>query len=166
MLMQIMTLNCNGIRAAAKKGFFGWLADKSVDVLCLQETKAQEWQLQSGPFYPDGYHCQYYDAEKKGYAGTAILSRVEPDNVVRGFGWQPADQEGRYLQADFGDLSVISLYLPSGASGEARQKIKFACLEVLWERLAQLVADGRRYVICGDWNMCHKEIDLKNWRAN
>lgn len=161
-----MTFNCNGIRAAEKKGFFEWFASEAVDVLCLQETKAQEWQLEGGPFYPAGYHCYYFDAVRRGYAGTAILSRTAPDQVVRGFGWDPADQEGRYLQADFGDLSVISLYLPSGASGEARQNVKFACLDVLWERLEQLVADGRRYIIAGDWNMCHKEIDLRNWRAN
>lgn len=164
--MQVMTFNCNGIRAAAQKGFFAWLATQSIDVVCLQETKAQEWQLQTGPFYPDGYYCNYFDAIRKGYAGTAILSRREPDSVVRGFGWSPADQEGRYLQADFGDLSVISLYLPSGSSGEARQNVKFACLDILWERLQAMAEDGRRYIICGDWNMCHTEADLKNWRAN
>lgn len=164
--MRIMTLNCNGVRAAERRGLFDWLQEREVDIVCLQETKAQEWQLAGGPCMPSEYHCYYFDAQRKGYAGTAILSRQRPDRVIKGMGWPPADSEGRFLQADFGDLSVISLYLPSGASGEARQQIKFECLDVLWGRLVRMAADGRRYVICGDWNMCHQQIDLKNWKGN
>src|SRR5690606_16965694 len=104
MTIGITTFNCNGIRASARKGFFDWFHESGTDVLCLQETKAQESQLQDGVFHPEGYYCYYCDAEKKGYSGTAIFSRRKPDKVIRGFGWPVADQEGRYIQADFDDL--------------------------------------------------------------
>ncbi len=165
--MQITTFNCNGIRAAERKGFFNWLAQKQPDVLCLQETKAQEHQLTANEaFFPDGYYCEFFDAEKKGYAGTAIMSRRKPDRVIRGLGWPVADSEGRYIQADFGNLSVISLYMPSGSSGEHRQAIKFEFLDQFEQVLQKFRDDGREYIICADWNICHKEIDLKNWKAN
>lgn len=164
--MRITTLNCNGIRSAARKGFFEWLSEQAPDIVCLQETKSQEHQLVDGRFLPDGYHCYFFDAVRKGYSGTAIFSRTRPDKVVRGFGWLPADLEGRYIQADFGNMSVISLYMPSGASGEQRQLFKFEFLEQFLICLRRFASDGRHYVICGDWNMCHKEMDLKNWRAN
>jgi exodeoxyribonuclease-3 len=164
--MRITSLNCNGVRSAARKGFFDWVAQQSPDVLCLQETKAQVSQLTEKVFFPDSYHCNYFDAEKKGYSGTAIFSKRIPDRVIRGFDWEPADREGRYIQADFDQLSVISLYMPSGASGSERQQIKFGFLDKFHQHLQQLKADGRSYIICGDWNMCHKPIDLKNWKAN
>ncbi|TFH73317.1 exodeoxyribonuclease III [Gammaproteobacteria bacterium LSUCC0112] len=164
--MQITTFNCNGIRSAARKGFFNWLAQQSPDVLCLQETKAQESQLSDEIFSPRSYERFYFDAEKKGYSGTAIYTKTMPDNVIKGFGWHIADREGRYLQADFGKLSVISLYMPSGSSGDARQQIKFQFLDFFFHHLQKLRMDGRSYIICGDWNMCHKPIDLKNWKAN
>lgn len=164
--MRITTFNCNGIRSAAKKGFFDWLHTEAPDIVCLQETKAQEHQLLQGPFYPDGYHCHFFDAVKPGYSGTAILSRHKIDRVVRGFGWDQADAEGRYLQVDIGNLSVVSLYMPSGSSGEVRQRFKFEFLDRFLLHLREFADSGRDYVICGDWNMCHKEIDLKNWRAN
>lgn len=163
---KITSFNCNGVRSAARKGFFTWLKKQQPDIVCLQETRAQEHQLQEGPFFPAGYHCHYFDAQKKGYSGVAIYSRQPPDRIKKGFGWAIADQEGRYIQADFGNLSVISLYMPSGSSGDARQAIKFRFLDVFMVHLQRLRADGRDYVICADWNMCHKEIDLKNWRAN
>ncbi len=165
--MQVMTFNCNGIRAAARKGFFDWLAERRPEVLCLQETKAQVDQLKGYPeFFPQGYHCYYFDAERKGYAGTAIFSQREPDRVVRGIGWEPADREGRYIQADFGDLSVVSLYMPSGTSGDERQAVKMALLDEFLPHLRAMREDEREYIICADWNICHKEIDLKNWKAN
>jgi exodeoxyribonuclease III len=164
--MRITTFNCNGIRSAARKGFFSWLACEQPDVLCLQETRAQEQLLQDGPYCPDGYHCYFFDAEKKGYSGTAIYSRQKPDRVVLGLGWDLADREARYMRADFGRLSVISLYLPSGSSGDARQAVKFQFLDTLWPLLEEFREDGREYVLCADWNMCHQEIDLKNWKAN
>jgi len=164
--MRITTFNCNGIRSAARKGFFEWLDKVSPDIVCLQETKAHENQLTEGPFFPEGYHCYFFDAQKKGYSGTAIYAKQKPDRVMRGFGWNIADNEGRYIQADFGNLSVISLYMPSGSSGDERQAIKFAFLDTFLPHLQAFRDDGREYVICADWNMCHKEVDLKNWRAN
>jgi exodeoxyribonuclease-3 len=164
--MLITSLNCNGIRSAARKGFFNWIALQSPDILCLQETKAHESQLSDTVFYPDNYHRYFFDAEKKGYSGTAIFSRRRPDRVTKGFGWDIADREGRYLQADFDPLSVISLYMPSGSSGDERQQIKFQFLEKFYLHLLHLKASGRSFVICGDWNMCHKPVDLKNWKTN
>lgn len=171
--MRITTFNCNGVRAAERKGFFGWLARQDVDLVCLQETKAQESQLialedKTGEpvFHPAGFHCHYFDAEKKGYSGTAIFSRRKPLAVRRGFGFAMADSEGRYLQADFASLSVISLYLPSGSAGEERQQRKFAFMDAFMAHLREMRSHDREYIICGDWNICHREIDLKNWRSN
>lgn len=164
--MRIMTLNCNGIRAAAKKGFFDWLQGCDVDIVCLQETKAQVAQLTDAMFTPAGFHCYYFDALKKGYSGTALYSRVKPDRVTSGLGFALADEEGRYIQADFGGLSVASLYLPSGSSGEERQQRKFEFMDAFMAHMETLRSDGRDYIICGDWNICHQEIDLKNWKSN
>ncbi len=164
--MRIISLNANGIRAAARKGFFDWLPAQKADFVCIQETKAQLPQLVDRDFFPVGYHCFYHDAEKKGYSGVALYSRLQPDRVSYGLGWPEFDREGRWLQADFGTLSVISLYLPSGTSKEARQQFKYKCMDYLKPRLAEMAADGRDYVICGDWNIAHKEIDLKNWKSN
>ncbi len=171
--MRIMTFNCNGIRSAERKGFFAWLAGRDLDLVCLQETKAQEPQLleiekKSGAavFHPGRFHCYYFDAEKKGYSGTAIFCRGKPLRVQRGFGFDLADSEGRYLQVDFEDVSVISLYLPSGSAGEERQRRKFAFMEAFMAHLRELRGHDREYIICGDWNICHRKIDLKNWRSN
>jgi exodeoxyribonuclease-3 len=164
--MRIMTLNCNGIRAAARKGFFEWLKSCNVDVVCLQETKAQIDQLGDPIFHPTGFHCFYFDAIKKGYSGTAIYCRAEPDQISRGLGWQIADEEGRYIQADIGKLSIASLYLPSGSSGEERQLRKFSFMDDFMRHMEKQRRDDREYIICGDWNICHKQIDLKNWRPN
>jgi exodeoxyribonuclease-3 len=164
--MRIITLNANGIRAAARKGFFEWMHQQDADVVCIQETKAQHPQLEDRQFFPPGYHVYYHDALKKGYSGVAIYTRHQPTRVRYGLGWDVMDGEGRWLQADFGDLSVISLYLPSGSSKEERQQVKYECMDFLQPRLAQWARDGRHYVICGDWNIAHKEIDIKNWRGN
>ena len=164
--MRIMTFNANGIRAAARKGFFDWLPVAKADVVCVQETKAQLAQLTAPEFHPNGYHCFYHDAEKKGYSGVAIYSRFEPQVVRYGIGWEFMDCEGRWLQVDFDRLSVISLYLPSGTSGDERQQIKYRMMDYLEPRLRAMMEDDREYVICGDWNIAHKEIDLKNYRSN
>ncbi len=164
--MRIITANTNGIRSAARKGFFDWLAEQDADVICIQETKAQEHQLDENIHFPQGYHSYYFDAQKKGYSGTAIYSRVEPENVQFGLGWDPCDSEGRWLQADYPGLSVISLYMPSGSSSEERQGVKYQFMDTLMEHLVALRRKRREYIICADWNICHKEIDLKNWRAN
>lgn len=164
--MRILTLNCNGIRSACTKGLFTWLPSQQADVVCLQETKAQEHQLEHPDFRPEGFHCYYFDAEKKGYSGTAVFARREPDAVIRGIGVPEFDGEGRYLEARFGNLSVVSLYLPSGSSGPERQESKFRFLAAFLPMLREMRASGREYVICGDWNIAHKPIDLKNWKGN
>lgn len=164
--MRIITLNANGIRAAARKGFFDWLDQQQADVVCIQETKAQPDQLTDAVFHPSDFHCHYFSAEKKGYSGVALYSRHQPDQIHHGLGWNPMDNEGRWIQADYGKLSVISLYLPSGSSSELRQNVKFEVMEQLMQHLQQLISDGREYVITGDWNIAHQNIDLKNWRGN
>lgn len=162
----IITCNTNGIRAAARKGFFDWLAQQNADVVCIQETKAQEEQLADPVFSPEGYHCYYNDARKKGYSGTALYSRIKPRAVVTSLGWESADTEGRYLQADYDGVSVISLYLPSGSSSEAGQAKKFDFMGQFYEHLRGLRRKRREFIICADWNICHRPIDLKNWKAN
>lgn len=164
--MRIISLNCNGIRSAHQKGLFEWLSRQRADVLCLQEIKAQTEQLTDAIKQRRGWHSYFMPAEKPGYSGVAVYSRHAPDNVVYGFGNATYDGEGRYLQLDFGSLSIASLYLPSGSSSEARQQVKFEFLDYYLPRLQQQRRDGREYVLCGDWNIAHKEIDLKNWRAN
>lgn len=164
--MRIITLNANGIRSAERKGFFHWLASQDADVICIQETKAQIGQLQAEAFWPKGYHCYYHDAVKKGYSGVALYSRKKPDSIIEGLGWEDMDAEGRYLEARIGDLSVISLYLPSGTSSEERQAVKFSFLDRFMPFLQGCLQNGRDYIFCGDWNIAHKQIDLKNWRAN
>ena len=164
--MRIVTFNANGIRSAARKGFFEWLARQRADVVCLQETRAKVAQLDDPCFHPRNRHCEYLDAEKKGYSGVAIYTRRRPDRWVRGYGDPEFDAEGRYLEARFGDLSVVSLYAPSGSSGDERQQAKFRFLDSFMAHLKKLRRNRRRYVICGDWNIAHKKIDLKNWRGN
>jgi len=164
--VRIITLNVNGIRSAASKGLFDWLKRQRADVVCLQETKAQEHQLDAAQFRPRGYHCFYFDSERKGYSGTAIFSRREPDDLRRGFGIPEFDREGRYLEGRFGKLSVVSVYLPSGSAGPERQASKFRFLDCFQPHLQQLGRGRRQYVLCGDWNIAHKEIDLRNWRSN
>ncbi|MCC7219820.1 MAG: exodeoxyribonuclease III [Candidatus Contendobacter sp.] len=164
--MRVITFNTNGIRSAARKGFFDWLTGQNADVVCLQETRAQSSQLPPDPYQPPGYHCHYHDAERKGYSGVAIYSRRAPDEFHVRLGWPECDTEGRWLEARFGKLSVVSLYLPSGSSRPERQTVKFDFLARLAEPLRAMQASGRDYLLAGDWNIAHKPIDLKNWRAN
>jgi exodeoxyribonuclease-3 len=165
-LFRVISLNANGIRAAARKGFFDWLPKQDADVICIQETKAQEHQLIDDCFRPGGYHCYYEDAVKKGYSGVAVFSRHEPRKVIRGYGDPEFDAEGRYLEVQLDGLSVISVYLPSGSSSDERQAAKFRCLDTFTEHLHKVRRRRSQSIICGDWNIAHKEIDLKNWRAN
>ena len=164
--MRVITLNVNGIRSAAKKGLFEWLARRNADVVCLQEVKAQQADLTDQMLAPKGFRGFFNCAEKKGYAGVALYSRHEPDRLRVGFGSKEHDDEGRYLQTDFGKLSVISLYLPSGSAGPHRQESKFRFMEHFFPVLKKLRDEGREYILCGDWNIAHKEIDLKNWKSN
>jgi len=139
---------------------------QDADVVCLQELKAQAADMRPEMLAPEGYHGCFHYAEKKGYSGVGIYSRRKPDAVIEGLGIPDIDAEGRYLQADFGNLSVISLYLPSGSSSEERQQVKFYFLERFLPHLRELKASGREIILCGDWNIAHHPIDLKNWRGN
>lgn len=164
--MRIISANLNGIRSAYAKGFHDWLAKQRADVVCLQETKAQLEQLEPAVHSPGRWHTYFCDAEKKGYSGVALFARRPPDKVIYGLGFEDFDREGRYIQADFGALSVASVYLPSGSSSEERQQMKFRFMDLFLPWLRERMNDGREYVLCGDWNIAHKEIDLRNWRSN
>ena len=165
--VKIVSFNANGLRSAASKGFFDWLPGLDADLVCIQETKAQEHQLRVPELLPPGYQAWFRDATtKKGYSGVGIYSRQAPDEVRTGLGWDEFDEEGRYIEARFGNLSVVSLYFPSGSSGDVRQQFKFRCMDWFTPILDQWLASGRDYVICGDWNIVHTARDIKNWKSN
>ncbi|HEY7657465.1 MAG TPA: exodeoxyribonuclease III [Burkholderiales bacterium] len=165
-MVKIITLNLNGIRSAARKGFFKWLARQRADVVCVQELKAQAADLSEEMRAPGSFRGYFHHAEKKGYSGVGLYCRREPDRVIEGVGIRDVDSEGRYLRVDFGRLSVVSVYLPSGSSGPHRQAIKFRFMDHFFPHLKRLAAERREILLCGDWNIAHQEIDLKNWRAN
>ena len=164
--MRVITLNVNGIRSAAAKGLFPWLAKQDADVICLQEVRAHEAQFEGHDISLPGYHAAYHPAERPGYSGVALYSREKPTKLLRGFGEREFDSEGRYLEAQFPGLSVVSLYLPSGSSSPERQASKDRFLKKFMPHLQALKRKRRHYILCGDWNIAHKEIDLKNWRSN
>ncbi|EGF31174.1 Exodeoxyribonuclease III [Oxalobacteraceae bacterium IMCC9480] len=165
-MLKIIAANLNGIRSASKKGFFEWMAKQDADFICVQELKAQAADMSPEMLAPEGYHGYFHYAEKKGYSGTGVYSKRVPDQVITGFGTPEFDAEGRYVQCDYGNLSIVSVYCPSGSSGEERQLAKFRFMDVFLPHLAALKASGREVVICGDWNIAHQEIDLKNWKGN
>lgn len=165
-MLRVITINLNGIRSAARKGFFEWLKKQNADVVCVQELKAQADDLHHPTFCPEGYQGFFHYAEKKGYSGVGIYSRHQPDDVITGLGWETADQEGRYVAIKLGKLWVASIYLPSGTSGEHRQTIKYDFLDRYAGYLKSLPNQDCNYILCGDWNIAHKNIDLKNWRGN
>lgn len=165
--MRIISLNVNGIRATARKGFFDWFDQQNADFLCLQETKARVEQLTDPVFSRDGYHDCFHDARsKKGYSGVAIYSRQKPDEVLTELGREDFDGEGRYIEARFGNLSIVSLYFPSGSSGDERQQYKFRVMDWFAPILDSWLAGGRDYIISGDWNIVRSEMDIRNWRSN
>jgi exodeoxyribonuclease-3 len=164
--MRVISLNLNGIRSATRKGFMDWLPAQHADFVCLQELKAQKEQIDEPLYYPEGYHCYYHSAERKGYSGVGLYSKKEPDDVIEGIGWEDVDAEGRYIEGRFGQLSIISLYLQSGSSSDERQQVKFDFLDRFMPYLKSLKRKKRDYIIAGDWNIAHKEIDLKNWKGN
>lgn len=164
--MRVISINLNGIRSAFNKGLLPWLGQQSADIVCLQELKAQAADLSIEMSAPPGYHGCFHYAEKKGYSGVGIYSKRKPDAVIVGLGIPEFDSEGRYIEAQFGNLSVVSLYLPSGSSGEERQAVKFKFMAAFMPHLRELHASGREVLICGDWNIAHTEKDLKNWRGN
>jgi exodeoxyribonuclease-3 len=164
--MRVITLNVNGIRSAASKGLFRWLAAQRADVVCLQEIKCQELDLDARLHGVKSFSSCYAFAQKKGYSGVALLSRETPDEVARGFASREFDAEGRYVEARFGKLWVISVYLPSGSAGPHRQSSKFRFLKQFLVHLRKLQERGHEFILCGDWNIAHKEIDLRNWKSN
>ncbi len=164
--MRIISFNANGLRSAASKGFFDWFGKQDADVLCLQETKAQEHQLAAAEFRPKGYAAYFRDATKKGYSGVAIYCRKQPDEVRTALGCDAFDSEGRYIEARFGRVSVVSIYVPSGSSGDVRQQFKFKTMEWLKPILDSWLASDRDYVLCGDWNIVRTRNDIRNWSSN
>jgi exodeoxyribonuclease III len=164
--LRITTFNANGLRSAARKGFFRWFRRQNADVLCVQAIKAQEEQLTDRALMCRGFQRHIFPAHRPGYSGVAIYSRVAPRAVVPGIGVDEFDAEGRYLEAHFNSLVVVSTYFPSGSSGPARQEAKFRFLAAFERRLLELARHGVPYVFCGDFNIAHRQIDLKNWRAN
>jgi exodeoxyribonuclease-3 len=160
-VFRIITANLNGIRAAARKGFFAWMDRQQPDIVCVQETKAQEHQLPPEALDIPGFHTAFVDAVKKGYSGVAIYAKRAPEGIVRGLGIDEYDAEARFVRMDFaGGLSVASLYVPSGTSGPARQVVKEAFLDRFLAILVRMKNEGRRIVVCGDYNIAHRDIDV------
>ena len=164
--MRIITVNLNGIRSADSKGFYEWLQTQQADVICLQEIRIMHEQLTEIMLNPGNLNSAFEFAEKRGYSGVGIYFRKSPDRIQKGIGWSDMDSEGRFIQADYGKLSVVSLYLPSGTSGEERQNFKYKAMDYFEKWLRKSRKSGREFIICGDWNIAHKEIDLKNWKSN
>lgn len=164
--MRIITANVNGIRSAARKGFFEWLDKQKADIVCLQEVRAQTEQLVDPIFYPKGYYHYYVEAEKKGYSGVAIYSLHKPKQVETDLGLKFADNEGRYVHVEFPKLIVASVYMPSGTSSDDRQAKKYKFMDYFESHLEDLSLRGKPVIICGDWNIAHTERDIKNWKAN
>jgi exodeoxyribonuclease-3 len=166
-MTKIISYNVNGIRSAVSKGFLDWTQTVSPDIICLQEIKANSDQLDLTLFENAGFnHHFWHSAEKKGYSGVAILSKRKPDHVEVGFGEKLYDSEGRILRADYGDVSVISVYMPSGTTGEIRQDFKYRFLDFFQSYIDKLKTERAKLVICGDWNICHKPIDIHNPVSN
>ena len=164
--MKVITANLNGFRSAARKGLWAYLAKEDPDFLCCQELKAQESNLEEVDKNPLGMHRIWHCAEKRGYSGVALYSKQPPQHVQIGLSLPQFNVEGRYICADFKKFSVVCLYLPSGTSSNDRQQVKFQFLNYFSTVLSELRACGREVLICGDWNIAHTPLDLKNWRSN
>ena len=165
-MLRIISANLNGIRSAAKKGFIPWAILQQADFICMQELKAQESDLDEAIMRPDNLLGFFHCAEKKGYSGCGIYTPHQPDDIIYGFGNPEFDAEGRYVEARYKSLSVISVYMPSGSSSPERQEAKFRYLEAFMPHLISLKRSGREIVLCGDVNIAHHEVDLKNWKGN
>ena len=165
-MLRVMSANLNGIRSAWKKGFDEYMLASGADIICVQELKAQQADLVADILYPAGFYGYFSCAQKRGYSGVGIYSKTEPLNVQNGLGLTEFDEEGRFIRLDFPNCSVLSWYLPSGSSGDIRQEAKFRALEQLQSVLNNLIQEQKHIIICGDWNIAHQNIDLKNWKAN
>ena len=164
--LKILTYNVNGVRAAIKNGLLDWLNSNDFDVVCLQEIKADDEVFDKKWFEQLGYECYTFPAVKKGYSGVAILTKVKPDNVVRGCGIKAFDDEGRNIRIDIGDLSIMSAYFPSGTTGDERQDVKMNYLDAMYKYMQQLQTERPKLLLCGDYNICHREIDIHNPVSN
>ncbi len=164
--LKVITCNLNGIRAALKKGFFQWCQEQNPDFICLQETKADQQIMAQEIFDVDSYHRYYASAIKKGYSGVAIYTKHKPDLIQTQTDDTVMDDEGRYIAVEYNNLRVVSLYLPSGTSGDPRQQIKMELLDRFYENFLNGKWEDKPTIICGDWNIAHKPIDLKNWKQN
>ncbi len=160
--MTIISYNVNGIRAAVSKGLFSWLQEANPDVFCIQESKAQPEQIPVEQMQELGYHSYIHSADKKGYSGVCIFSKREPDQVVVGMGKPRYDSEGRVIRADFGDLTVVCVYVPSGTTGDIRQEFKMDFLEVFLQWMINLRKERPNLIVCGDFNICHHPIDINH----
>jgi exodeoxyribonuclease III len=164
--MRIISYNVNGIRAAMNKGFIEWLKTNPADIVCVQETKAEKDNVNHKLFTELGYHDYWFSARKKGYSGVAVFSKIKPDNVIYGNGHGPSDEEGRVIQLDFGDTRLINAYFPSGTSGDERQDFKYQWLDEIMAYLEKLKKKNPKLILCGDYNIAHKEIDIHDPRGN
>lgn len=166
MKLKIISYNLNGIRSALRKDLIGWLKSENPDILLIQETKAKPEQIDLEPFSELGYKAYFHSAHKNGYSGVAIFSKIEPDHIEVGCGIDAYDSEGRVLRADIGDISVLSVYFPSGSSGDHRQEFKFKFLEDFYGFTKELLKTRPKLLISGDYNICHKPIDIHNPVSN
>jgi exodeoxyribonuclease-3 len=164
--VRVISFNANGLRAATRKGFFDWFSRQKADVLCVQELKAHSDRLDDAAFHARGFHRFLCCAQRPGYSGVAIYSRREPIRVISGYGNAEFDAEGRYIEALFDDVAIVSVYFPSGSSSQARQEAKFRFLDSFEAHMLSLRRKQLPCIVCGDINIAHKPIDLKNWRAN
>jgi exodeoxyribonuclease-3 len=166
--MKIITYNVNGIRAAMRKDFWLWLKASNADMICLQEIKANKSQITDEilAFEELGYHTYWFSAQKKGYSGVAILTKVEPKHIEYGCGIESSDYEGRVIRADYEDFSLISVYMPSGSSGEVRQEFKYQWMDEFYDYIQELKKTYPNLIIAGDYNICHKEMDIHNPKSN
>ncbi|MFT3826529.1 MAG: exodeoxyribonuclease III [Chitinophagaceae bacterium] len=164
--MRIISYNVNGIRAAMNKGLVDWLKSDPADIICFQETKAHKDNVNHQLFTELGYHDYWFPAQKKGYSGVAVLTKIQPDNVVYGTGHNTSDEEGRVIQLDFGDVRLINAYFPSGTSGDLRQAFKYQWLDELHTYLKELQKKHPKLILCGDYNIAHKDIDIHDPKGN
>jgi exodeoxyribonuclease III len=162
----IISYNVNGIRAAVKKGFFDWMAAGGYDIVCVQETKAMREQVDVAPLEDPGYHHHWHSAEKKGYSGVATFSKKQPGLVVAGCGMEKYDREGRILRTDFGDVTILNCYFPSGTSGDERQAFKYGFLDDFYDWVGELRKERPKLIIVGDYNIAHTELDIHNPKGN